>query len=37
LADLSRRTQVIFFTHHAHLVDLARKGLAADTLFVHEL
>jgi uncharacterized protein YhaN len=37
LADLSTRTQVIFFTHHAHLVDLARDEVAADRLFVHEL
>ncbi|MBW1950243.1 MAG: AAA family ATPase [Deltaproteobacteria bacterium] len=27
LADLSRKTQVIFFTHHSHLVELAEKTL----------
>lgn len=27
LAELSRKTQVLFFTHHQHLVDLARKTL----------
>jgi uncharacterized protein YhaN len=37
LSDLSRRTQVIFFTHHEHLVHLAEKHLSHDTLFVHEL
>jgi uncharacterized protein YhaN len=37
LAELSRRTQVIFFTHHEHLVRLATGGLDEDTLFVHEL
>ena len=32
LAELSRHTQVLFFTHHARLVDLARDlgpGVAA--------
>ena len=36
LADLSKKTQVLFFTHHARLVELARKlgdGVAA----VHQL
>ncbi len=37
LADLSRRTQVICFTHHAHLAEMARGLLPADTLFVHQL
>ena len=27
LGDLSRKTQVLFFTHHAHLVELARETL----------
>lgn len=34
LAQLSRRTQVIFFTHHQHLVDLAREHLSPDDLHV---
>ena len=34
LAALSRRTQVIFFTHHQHLVELAREYLSNDDLFV---
>ncbi|MEX0867564.1 MAG: AAA family ATPase [Pirellulales bacterium] len=37
LAELSRVSQVIFFTHHAHLVDLAREHLNDEVLFVHEL
>ena len=37
LADLSDRTQVIFFTHHEHLLDVARQHVAAEKLFVHRL
>jgi uncharacterized protein YhaN len=37
LAELSRRTQVLFFTHHAHLVDLARRSLPPDVLIIREL
>jgi uncharacterized protein YhaN len=37
LAELACRTQVIFFTHHAHLVDLAQQRLGDDVLFVHRL
>jgi uncharacterized protein YhaN len=37
LAELSRRTQVIFFTHHPHLVELARTGVKEGTLVVHHL
>ena len=37
LAELSKRTQVIFFTHHQHLVDLAERHLDGETLFVHRL
>lgn len=37
LATLSSRTQVLFFTHHRHLVDLAAANLPPDALFVHEL
>ena len=37
LAELSRRTQVLFFTHHEHLVELARDALPVDVLFVHRL
>ncbi|MCA9183312.1 MAG: hypothetical protein KDA51_17750, partial [Planctomycetales bacterium] len=34
LAELSRRTQVIFFTHHQHLVELARQHLSPQELFI---
>ena len=37
LAGLSKRTQVLFFTHHEHLVDLARSSLPGNVLFVHLL
>jgi len=37
LADLSRKTQIIFFTHHRHLVELAQANCNAQTLFCHEL
>lgn len=37
LAELSEKTQVIFFTHHQHLVDLAQKVVPPDVLFVHSL
>lgn len=37
LANLSRQTQVILFTHHRHVVELARRQVTGDALFVHEL
>jgi len=37
LADLSRRTQVLVFTHHEHLRDLAARVVPAGALFTHEL
>ena len=37
LAELSRRTQVLFFTHHRHIIDLAKDHLPRDVVFVHEL
>jgi uncharacterized protein YhaN len=37
LAGLSRRTQVLFFTHHRHLVELAHEHLPREVVFVHEL
>ncbi|HUY36529.1 MAG TPA: AAA family ATPase [Pirellulales bacterium] len=37
LAGLSKRTQVIFFTHHQHLVELAEQHLDGAELFVHRL
>lgn len=37
LADLARHTQVLFFTHHAHLLSLARENLPNDAFQVLEL
>ncbi len=37
LAELSARTQVIFFAHHEHLVNLASQCMSGEVLFVHRL
>ena len=38
LADLSRKTQILFFTHHQHLVELARGSQELEAAFnVHTL
>ncbi len=37
LSQLARRTQVIFFTHHQHLVELAQQHLPQGELFVTRL
>jgi uncharacterized protein YhaN len=37
LAELSTRTQVIFFTHHEHLVELAGQSVPKEVLSVHRL
>ncbi len=37
LAALASKTQILFFTHHAHLVELARAAVPADQLFLHDL
>ena len=37
LGELSARTQVLLFTHHEHLVELASRTLPRETLFVHRL
>jgi len=37
LADLSKKTQVIFFTHHRHLVELADQHVDSSLLFQHTL
>ena len=37
LAELAKRTQVLFFTHHDHLAEIARGCLPAEALFVHRL
>jgi uncharacterized protein YhaN len=36
-SKLSTNTQVILFTHHRHLIDLAREHLADDGFHVHLL
>ena len=36
LSELSRRTQVILFTHHEHVAELAREA-AADAALIHRL
>ncbi|HEV7279746.1 MAG TPA: AAA family ATPase [Pirellulaceae bacterium] len=35
--ELAKRTQIVYFTHHQHLVELAKKTLPADRLLVREL
>ena len=37
LANLSKKTQVIFFTHHEHLARLAQQTIGHDPLFLHTL
>ena len=37
LADLSQRTQVIFFTHHRHLVEFAREAVPKDVLSIQSV
>jgi len=35
LAKLSRRTQVLLFTHHAHVVAIAKTHVPSEVLFCH--
>ncbi|WP_158269779.1 YhaN family protein [Desulfonatronum sp. SC1] len=37
LSDLAASTQVIFFTHHGHLVDIAQESLPKGRVAVHQL
>lgn len=37
LAEIGRKTQVVFFTHHQHLINLAKANLAEDEYHVHLL
>ena len=37
LAELAQRNQVVYFTHHPHLLALARSALPSDAFSVHEL
>jgi len=37
LGELAKETQVVFFTHHKHLISLAESSVSDDILRVHEL
>jgi uncharacterized protein YhaN len=37
IAEVAARTQVLFFTHHARMVELAREAIPQTALTVHEL
>jgi uncharacterized protein YhaN len=37
LGELSKHTQVLFFTHHARLVELAREAIPHTRLFIRDL
>lgn len=37
LAELSRKTQVLFFTHHEHLIGRAVLAIGGDTFAAHQL
>lgn len=37
LADLSEKTQILFFTHHHHLVEMAERSIPRARLFHHSL
>jgi uncharacterized protein YhaN len=37
LGDIAKTTEVLFFTHHARLVELAREALGEGRLVLHTL
>jgi uncharacterized protein YhaN len=37
LGELCQRTQVLFFTHHSRMLELAKKALGKEKVLVHEL
>jgi uncharacterized protein YhaN len=37
LGEIAQTTEVLFFTHHTRLVELAREALGAERLAVHTL
>jgi uncharacterized protein YhaN len=37
LEEMAGKTQIIFFTHHRHLVELAKENVGKDVLFAHSL
>lgn len=37
LGELAKKTQVLFFTHHGRMVEIAQKAVDGEMLMVHEL
>jgi uncharacterized protein YhaN len=37
LAEFSKKTQIIFFTHHQHLLPLAERSIPGDVLHIHPM
>ena len=37
LGELSKETQILFLTHHPHLIELAQKAVPGDCLVKHML
>jgi hypothetical protein len=37
LAELAKKTQVLFFTHHARMVEIAKRALKSSQVALHEL
>ncbi len=37
LTEVAQRTQVLFFTHHQHLIEIARNTLPANAFTLHRL
>lgn len=37
LGELSHLTQIILFTHHKHIREIAEKSLGAEILYISEL
>jgi uncharacterized protein YhaN len=37
LGELSRKTQILFFTHHARMRELAQKAIGPAQIMVHDL
>ena len=37
LADLAQKTQVLFFTHHEHLINVATQALSSEQFVIHNL
>lgn len=37
LADLAQKTQVLFFTHHEHLINVAKEALSSEQFVIHSI